>query len=124
MVSRRQALEKSLSRTNNRTTKPGSKVLVVVLPSPITFVVFPFPIAVRIDYGTKLDLFDLMVALTWTTDFHLQNEFKDIQAFLKKKNFDGIKKKILLQCISVILKESCKTKVITSLKGAEIRDNL
>jgi hypothetical protein len=74
--------------------------------------------------GTKLDLFDLMVALTWTTDFHLQNEFKDIQSFLKKKNFDGIKNKVLLQCISVMLRESCKTKVITSLKGAEIRDNI
>ncbi len=74
--------------------------------------------------GTKLDLFDLMVALTWTTDFHLQNEFKEIYTILKKKNFDGIKKKVLLQCLSVILKESCKTKVITSLKGGDIRDNI
>lgn len=74
--------------------------------------------------GTRLDLFDLMVALTWTTDFHLQNEFKEIHTILQKKNFDEIKKKVLLQCLSVILKESCKTKVITSLKGQDIRDNI
>lgn len=74
--------------------------------------------------GTRLDLFDLMVALTWTSTFHLQNEFKEIHDILNSKNFDGIKNKILLQCISVILSESCRTKVITSLKAADVRDNI
>lgn len=74
--------------------------------------------------GTKLDLFDLMVALTWTEDFHLQDKFKTIQSILEKKNFGGIKNKVLLQCLSCIIKESSKIKVITSLKGQEIRDNL
>lgn len=74
--------------------------------------------------GTKLDLFDLMVALTWTKEFHLQNEFKKIHAVLEKKNFKGIKNKIILQCLSSIIKESSGVKVITSLKGQDIRDNI
>ena len=74
--------------------------------------------------GTKLDIFDLMVALTWTPEFHLQIEFKKIHTILDKKNFKGLKNKILLQCISAILKESCKTKIITSLTGQPIRDNI
>ena len=74
--------------------------------------------------GTKLDLFDLMVALTWTRDFHLQNEFKKIHVVLEKKNFKGIKNKIILQCLSSIIKESSGVKIITSLKGQDIRDNI
>ena len=74
--------------------------------------------------GTKLDLFDLMVAITWTPDFHLQNEFKEIHDILKSNNFDGVKDKILLQCISIILTESCRAKVITSLKAEDVRTNI
>jgi len=74
--------------------------------------------------GTRLDLFDLMVAVTWTKDFHLQKEFKDIHQVLKKKNFEGIKNKVLLQGLSAILSESCKTTAITALKGENIRDNI
>lgn len=74
--------------------------------------------------GTRLDLFDLMVAVTWTPDFHLQKEFKGIHEILKKKNFDGIKDKVILQSLSAILLESCRTAVITTLKGQVIRDNI
>lgn len=73
--------------------------------------------------GTKLDLFDLMVALTWTKTFHLQKEFNEIHDILKKKHFEGIKNKVILQCLSSITKESSGVKVITSLKGADVRSN-
>ena len=74
--------------------------------------------------GTSLDLFDLMVALTWTQDFHLQNEFKSLHSILEKKNFKGIKNKVILQCLSCILKNSSGIKTIISLKGQQIRDNI
>lgn len=74
--------------------------------------------------GTKLDLFDLMAALTWKKDFHLRDEFKKIHNCLEKKNFKGIKDKVILQCLSGITKESSKLKIITSLKGQEVRDNI
>lgn len=74
--------------------------------------------------GTKLDLFDLMVALTWTKEFHLQNEFKILHEILDKKHFKGLKNKILLQCISGISKESCRTKVITKLEGKDVRSSI
>ncbi len=74
--------------------------------------------------GARLDLFDLMVALTWTEEFHLQKEFKQITEILDKKNFKKIKKKIILQSLSGIIKESSSVNVITSLKGQEIRENI
>lgn len=73
--------------------------------------------------GTPLDLFDLLVAWTWTEDFHLQEKFNGIIDILSSKNFDGIQKKVILQCISAIIKESSKSKVIISIKPAEIRNN-
>lgn len=73
--------------------------------------------------GTPLDLFDLLVAWTWTEDFHLQEKFNEVVAILANKNFEGISKKVILQCISVIIKESSKSKIIVSIKPNEIRDN-
>jgi hypothetical protein len=72
--------------------------------------------------GTPLDLFDLLVAWTWTEGFHLQQKFSEIVDFLVSKNFEGIQKKIVLQCISAIIKESSKSKVIISLSPTDIRD--
>lgn len=72
--------------------------------------------------GTRLGLFDLMVAWTWTKDFHLQDEFNEIFNALEAKNFEEVQKKIILQCISGIIRESSKTKVILSLEPEEVRD--
>jgi len=74
--------------------------------------------------GSKLDLFDLMVAITWTESFHLQEVFSSIHSILEKKHFSGIKNKIILQCISAILEKSSKTKVITSLNPEDIRNKV
>ena len=73
--------------------------------------------------GTPLDLFDLLVAWTWTEEFHLQEKFNSIIEILADKNFEGIQKKIVLQCISAVIKESSKSKIIISLKPEEIRAN-
>ena len=74
--------------------------------------------------GKRLDLFDLMVALTWTESFHLQKEFKGIHEILSDKNFRGIKNKIILQSLSGIIRKSSKISVITSLSGEEVRENI
>lgn len=73
--------------------------------------------------GTKLELFDLMVAWTWTEDFHLKEKFDEILEILDRKNFDKIEKKVILQCLSSIIKESSRSKIILSLKPKEVRDN-
>lgn len=74
--------------------------------------------------GTGLDLFDLMVALTWTKRFHLQDEFKALHATLEKKNFERINNKILLQCLSSMIKESSRLRVILSLDAKVIRNKI
>lgn len=74
--------------------------------------------------GTKLDLFDLMVAWTWTREFHLKEEFDKIFIVLSEKNFGGMDRKIILQCISAIMKESSSTKAILKLDPGEIRNNI
>jgi len=73
--------------------------------------------------GTNLGLFDLMVAWTWTENFHLQEKFDELFDSLERKNFSGIQNKIVLQCLSSILKESSASKVILALQPEEIRKN-
>lgn len=74
--------------------------------------------------GKRLDLFDLMVAITWSENFHLHDKFKHIQKLLKNKNFSGIKNKILLQCLSAIINKSSKIGSITNLKQVEVQENI
>lgn len=74
--------------------------------------------------GTRLDLFDLMVAVTWAKDFHLRTEFSRVQSALDRKHFKGVKEKVLLQCLAGIIGKSSKTRVITSLNAQTVRDNL
>lgn len=74
--------------------------------------------------GTKLDIFDLMVAITWTADFHLQKEVDSIFNILKKKGFSKIKNKIILQCLSVLIEQSSGIKTIVKLNPDAIRKNI
>ena len=74
--------------------------------------------------GTKLELFDLMVAWTWTKEFHLKEEFDKIFDTLAEKNFGGIEIKVILQCLSGVVKESSRSKNIIELTPKEVRDNI
>lgn len=74
--------------------------------------------------GKKLDLFDLMVAITWSDGFHLHDQFKEIHKTLEKKHFNGIKDKILLQCLSVLISKSSTVKSITSLGQSEVQKSI
>jgi len=61
------------------------------------------PIFERINStGTKLDIFDLMVAATWSNEFDLNDEVSKIRDSAKLKDFDGIDNSVFLRFMSSI----------------------
>lgn len=61
------------------------------------------PIFERINStGTKLNIFDLMVAATWSDDFDLNDMIDDIRETAKLKDFDGIDHSVFLRFMSSI----------------------
>ncbi|WP_419699626.1 GmrSD restriction endonuclease domain-containing protein [Mucilaginibacter sp. NFX135] len=73
--------------------------------------------------GTKLTTLDLMVAWTWTDDFHLLESIKELLDDLEEKNFGEITQNILLQTISAIIQNDTTTPAIVNLTGDQVRDN-
>lgn len=71
--------------------------------------------------GTTLTTLDLLVAWTWSEDFHLQEALSDLKDTLAAKGFDDIPDKIILQCLAGILAESTKTKTILTLRPEDVR---
>lgn len=74
--------------------------------------------------GKPLSTLDLMIAWTWMEDFHLKEKFSEIYESLENKNFGDIKDKILLQCLSAILKQTTKTSEILTLDPELVRNNV
>ncbi len=73
--------------------------------------------------GTELSTLDLMIAWTWKEDYHLKEVFDEIYELLNTRNFDNIDSKIILQCMSAIIKETTVTKEILSLNPEDVRNN-
>ena len=73
--------------------------------------------------GTELTPLDLMIAWTWQEDYHLKEEIEDIIESLSLKGFGEIKDKIILQCLSAIIKNTTVTKEILSLNPTDVRGN-
>lgn len=71
--------------------------------------------------GTKLTTLDLLVAWTWSEDFHLKEEFSSLRSVLESKGFGDLGDKILLQCIGAILADDARTKTILSLDPGNVR---
>ncbi|MGB6873637.1 MAG: DUF262 domain-containing protein [Dehalococcoidia bacterium] len=71
--------------------------------------------------GTKLTTLDLMIAWTWSEDFHLREEIEEILGILERKGFGDTPEKIVLQCLSGIVDKSTRTKDIISLKPETVR---
>jgi hypothetical protein len=65
--------------------------------------------------GTKLSTLDLMIAWTWSEDFHLQEQIKSMLETLDEKGFGDIPEKTVLQCLSGIMQKSTSTKAILEL---------
>jgi len=73
--------------------------------------------------GTKLTTLDLMIAWTWTDNFHLLESIKELLNELEEKNFGEITANILLQTISGIIQNDTTTPSILRLTGEQVRDN-
>lgn len=72
--------------------------------------------------GTTLTTLDLMVAWTWSEDFHLQESLSDLAESLEGKGFGEIPDKIILQCLGAILAEDARTRTILALDPSRVRD--
>lgn len=71
--------------------------------------------------GTTLSTLDLMVAWTWSEDFHLQDEINQLLDGLEAKNFGDISARIVLQSLSGMLRKSTTTRTILSLDPDTVR---
>jgi hypothetical protein len=65
--------------------------------------------------GTKLTTLDLMVAWTWSEDFHLQEQINELLEALEAKGFGDLPEKTILQCLSAIVQKSTSTRAILAL---------
>jgi hypothetical protein len=72
--------------------------------------------------GTKLTTLDLMVAWTWSEDFHLLGEIKELLEVLEAKGFRDLPEKTILQCLSAIIKRSTSTKAILELDPTVVHE--
>ncbi|MFB3226682.1 DUF262 domain-containing protein [Exiguobacterium sp. PHA03] len=73
--------------------------------------------------GTPLSALELMIAWTWSEEYHLTEIFDKVYKLLESKSFEDIKEKVILQCFGAIIKKTTVTKDILELNPESIRDN-
>jgi hypothetical protein len=73
--------------------------------------------------GTKLTTLDLMIAWTWSEDFHLQDQIIDLLAKLDEKGFGDIPEKTILQCLSAMISKSTSTSAILELTPGQVHQS-
>ncbi len=73
--------------------------------------------------GTVLDIFDIMVAKTWTREFDLREKYNEFVQTLQKKGYDGIGSSAILQSISAISKKKVHRRDILSISRDEMNEN-
>ena len=73
--------------------------------------------------GSPLSTLDLMIAWTWSDDFHLQEKLNDLLDILDGKGFGDLPSRIILQSLSGILKKSTGISTILGLGADEVRNN-
>jgi len=75
------------------------------------------PIFERINSsGTKLSIYDLMVAATWSQNFDLNEQVDGIAETLKSKNFHSIERGTVLKCLAAVQFSSIKQDQILRLR--------
>jgi hypothetical protein len=78
------------------------------------------PIFERINSsGTKLSIYDLMVAATWSEKFDLNHHVELIAESLKQKSFHKIERDTILKCLAAIQFGSIKQGQIISLREVD-----
>ncbi|HVM60431.1 MAG TPA: DUF262 domain-containing protein [Verrucomicrobiae bacterium] len=73
--------------------------------------------------GEPLTTLDLMVAWTWSEDFHLQEKLNDLTEVLDAKGFGDVPERVILQSLSGNLRGSTGISTILGLGADEVRDN-
>jgi hypothetical protein len=71
--------------------------------------------------GTPLNTLDLMVAWTWSDDFHLRTKIEEITENLEQKNFGKLPERVILQCIGAVIEKTTATKNILTLNPEDVR---
>ena len=69
--------------------------------------------------GTKLTVFDLMVAATWNEQFDLRDEIENTLSDMERKDFDEISPVSILQVLAAIETGSANKKAIFSLRDKD-----
>ena len=78
------------------------------------------PIFERINSsGTKLSIYDLMVAATWSEKFDLNHHVEVIADSLKTKSFHKIEKDTILKCLAAVQFGSVKQDQIIALRDID-----
>jgi hypothetical protein len=76
------------------------------------------PIFERINSsGTKLSIYDLMVAATWSEQFDLNHHVESIADSLKGKSFDKIERDTVLKCLAAVKFGSIKQDQVIALRN-------
>lgn len=74
--------------------------------------------------GVELDTLQLLSAWTWSDDFDLQEEFRDLAESLEPFGFKdvGEDSNLLLRCCAAIISGDASPSAIIDLKGAQVRE--
>ena len=70
--------------------------------------------------GMKLDLFDIMVAKTWTPDFNLRDRWDDLVRSLNGSGFENIASRLILQALGAHLRGDITEKTVLKIGRDEI----
>lgn len=71
--------------------------------------------------GTELDVFDIVVAKTWSEDFDLRGKYDEFVKDLESVGYEGIGSSAILQAVSCITKKACHRRDILSIKRDEMK---
>ncbi|MFZ0118738.1 MAG: hypothetical protein WAL99_04680 [Pseudonocardiaceae bacterium] len=78
------------------------------------------PIFERINSsGTRLSIYDLMVAATWSRDFDLNTRTKTLAGMLERKDFDKIEQATILKVLSAVQTRSVQREAILQLRNLQ-----
>ena len=74
--------------------------------------------------GVKLDTFQLLSAWTWSEEFDLQHQFRELSDELEDFGFDelGADNDLMLRCVAAILKTDPSPTSLIDTNGATVRD--
>jgi hypothetical protein len=76
------------------------------------------PIFERINSsGTRLSIYDLMVAATWSREFDLNTRTKELAERLERKDFDRIEQATILKILSAINTNSVQREAVLQLRN-------